>query len=116
MKTRTNQPVFLDNGNLVDDNNLGGGTKLYLHTLVIGGMGGNCTIKFMAPIGDKLTASNKADFLPYVKPQCDCLFNNNKVIAVVYVSSTFNIIVLTSSNALQTNVMASIVSDDVVAL
>ena len=32
MKTRTNQPVFLDNGQLVDDSKLGE-TKLYLHTI-----------------------------------------------------------------------------------
>ena len=30
MKTRTNQPVFLDNGGKVDDSKLGG-TKLYKH-------------------------------------------------------------------------------------
>lgn len=34
MKTRTNQPVFLDNGNPVDDSKLGG-TKLYKHDIKI---------------------------------------------------------------------------------
>lgn len=34
MKTRTNQPVFLDNGQPVDDSNLGG-TKLYRHELTL---------------------------------------------------------------------------------
>ena len=32
MKTRTNQPVFLDNGGKVDDSKLGG-TKLYQHKI-----------------------------------------------------------------------------------
>ncbi len=35
MKTRTNQPVFLDNGNPVDDSALGG-TQLYKHVIVAG--------------------------------------------------------------------------------
>ena len=34
MKTRTNQPVFLDNGENVDDSKLGG-TKLYRHSVFI---------------------------------------------------------------------------------
>lgn len=33
MKTRTNQPVFYDNGQKVDDSALGG-TKLYLHHII----------------------------------------------------------------------------------
>lgn len=34
MKTRTNQPIFLDNGNPVNDSALGG-TQLYKHTITI---------------------------------------------------------------------------------
>ena len=40
MKTRTNQPVFLDNGQKVDDNALGG-TQLYKHVVTVEDSGSN---------------------------------------------------------------------------
>lgn len=50
MKTRTNQPVFYDNGQRVDDSALGG-TKLYKHELVFT----NTTIYLISTQADKET-------------------------------------------------------------
>lgn len=60
MKTRTNQPVFLDNGELVDDSALGG-TKLYRHQITMACSGGGGSNNFKVDIiSSKDTAYTKA--------------------------------------------------------
>ena len=60
MKTRTNQPVFLDNGQPVDDSKLGG-TKLYKHNLVF--TNGDSTTQKISFITTKKDAYIKNDFV-----------------------------------------------------
>lgn len=49
MKTRTNQPVFLDNGELVNDGALGG-TKLYKHQITMACSGASGSNNFKVDI------------------------------------------------------------------
>ena len=73
MKTRTNQPVFLDNGNPVNDSALGG-TKLYLHSIVVSDLvleGGDdnvthyelSNLQFISNLATKPTSAQLQDIL-----------------------------------------------------
>ena len=60
MKTRTNQPVFLDNGNPVDDSALGG-TKLFKHTIIDSDIGEQFVV--ISTSSTSLVGASTADIL-----------------------------------------------------
>lgn len=55
MKTRTNQPVFLDNGEKVDDSALGG-TQLYRHYIILSYGAYRCSLTLINSKSDAYTS------------------------------------------------------------
>ena len=88
MKTRTNQPIYKDDGTLLTDTDLGGGSGGSIHYYRI-----NCTgagISFMY-ISDK-DFSDKLGFLTDLKDKSTSANLNYQVNKPYYVGTTFYII------------------------